>query len=156
MAFNFTSLQTPIITGDTVDKNTVSRGIGLLLPFTKATGGIFPISRVTDQQLKVNLLNFIKTRKGERLYHPEFGLSLHSLLFEQMSQPDELRSKIVNSLSKDFSFWLPFVSIRSLDINLSEENTIKIKMSVIFQPSRANYNVVIFIDNSSNVNAEII
>jgi hypothetical protein len=140
MAFNYTSLQTPIITADTVEKNTVGRGIGILLPFRKISGGIFPISRVTNDQLKVNITNFIKTKKGERLYHPEY---------------EELASKIKKSITSDFSFWLPFVSILDIAVSFSFENQINVKMSVRLLPSRANSTIVIFIDSSSNINVEI-
>jgi phage baseplate assembly protein W len=155
MAFNYTSLQTPIITADTVEKNTVGRGIGILLPFRKISGGIFPISRVTNDQLKVNITNFIKTKKGERLYHPEYGLSLYDYLFEQIGANEELASKIKKSITSDFSFWLPFVSILDIAVSFSFENQIDVKMSVRLLPSRANSTIVIFIDSSSNINVEI-
>lgn len=155
MAFNFTSLQTPIITADTVSKNTVGRGIGFLLPFKKETGGIFPISRTTDQQMKINLINFIKTRKGERLYHPDFGLSLHDFLFEQMTDLDGVSANIKKSILSDFSFWLPFVSITGINVSFPSPNSINVTMTVKFSPSKANFTVVIFIDSSSNINAEI-
>lgn len=155
MAFNYTSLQTPIITSDAVEKNTVGRGIGLLLPFRKTSGGIFPISRTTNDQLKVNISNFIKTKKGERLYHPEYGLSIYEYLFEQMGPDDQLVAKIKSTIAADFSFWLPFVSITGIDVTFPSENYINIQMTVRLLPSRANFTIVIFIDSSSNINVEI-
>jgi len=155
MAFNFTSLQTPIITADSVNKNTVGRGIGFLLPFGKQTGGIFPISRTTDEQMKVNLINFIKTRKGERLYHPQYGLSLYEFLFEQITDQDTVSANVKKSILADFSFWLPFVNVTSLDVTFPEPNSIGVTMTVVFTASRANFTIAIFIDNSPNANVEI-
>lgn len=155
MAFNFTSLQTPVITADATNKNTVGRGIGFLLPFSKQTGGIFPISRTTNEQMKVNLINFIRTKKGERLYHPDYGLSIHDFLFEQINDQDEVSAKIKKSIISDFSYWLPFVNITNILVTYPDSNSINVTMTVIFTSSRANFTIAIFIDNSSNVNVEI-
>jgi phage baseplate assembly protein W len=156
MAFNFTSLQTPIITADVAEKNTVGRGIGILLPFRKITGGMFQISRTTEDQLKTNILNFVKTKKGERLFHPEFGLSLHEYLFEQMTDDSEFSTKIKKSIINDFSFWLPFAIITNIQISFPTQNAISINMAIKLLPSRANSTIVIFIDSSSNITAEIL
>jgi hypothetical protein len=156
MAFNYTSLQTPVLTADTTSNTTVSRGIGILLPFRKVNGGIFQVSRETNSQLRANVINFIKTKKQERLYHPTFGLSIYDFLFEQMSDRQELSSRIKKSIRDDFSFWLPYVSISYLDVTFPEEYAIQINMGVGFIPTQANYNVVIFINNASSVNVEII
>ena len=60
--------------------------VGITLPFGKDKG-LFSLSYTTEEQSISNLKNLLLTRKGERLFQPEFGSSVYSLLFEQMT-PD--------------------------------------------------------------------
>ena len=48
------------------------KGVGLLLPLNKKSGGVFGLSYTTEEQGISNLKNLLLTRKGERLYHPTF------------------------------------------------------------------------------------
>jgi phage baseplate assembly protein W len=53
--------------------------------------GIHPIKkdltrRVNEDAVKQSLRNIILTRTGERLYNPNFGSQINSLLFEQFSE----------------------------------------------------------------------
>ena len=46
--------------------------VGITLPFGKDKG-LFSLSYTTEEQSISNLKNLLLTRKGERLFQPEFG-----------------------------------------------------------------------------------
>ena len=62
-----------------ISKNVVT--IGVALPLN--SNNIFQGTPTTREQIKTNLLNLILTEKGERINHPNYGLGVKSLLFEQ-------------------------------------------------------------------------
>ena len=60
--------------------------IGLEVPFTRGKNGYFQQTFDTNSQIKQNLLNFLKTKKGERRMFPEFGTKLYDVIFEQIDE----------------------------------------------------------------------
>lgn len=96
--------------------------IGIDLPFRKSTGveGYFASTDNTIDAVKNNISNLLRTNQGERLYRPTFGTNLHSFLFEQIT--DELQLIIRDELTSTIKFWLPFVSILSLNIVVGKNN----------------------------------
>ena len=70
------------------------------------------------------LKNLLLTRKGERPFQPEFGSDVYSLLFENMSE--SLDEELKETLSKDIKFWLPYIVIDNINIEI--ENTSKFLM----------------------------
>ena len=105
--------------------------IGIDLPFRKSDGieGWFASTTTTIEAVKNNIRNLVRTNKGERLMQPQLGLNLRNYLFEQFT--DELRLSIENDILDTFNFWLPFVEIKGLDINMNETDAIgKNKMSI--------------------------
>lgn len=60
------------------------KAIGVSIPFSNVN--VFTSTYETKDALKVNLLNFILTGKGERFYNPDFGTDLRNQLFENINQ----------------------------------------------------------------------
>ena len=94
--------------------------VGIDLPFRigQRGEGWGASSQTTLEAVKNNLRNLVSTEQGERLYHPSLGLPLRKYLFEPITPDtlDTIRSSIVESVN----FWLPFVLINNIDINLSD------------------------------------
>ena len=75
----------------------------------KAVGFGFPINGpavfvptyTVREQTKANLINYLLTNKGERVFNPMFGADLRSLLFENVLDrtTDELQSVIQNDIN---------------------------------------------------------
>jgi len=97
----------------------------------KAVGFGFPLNGnavflptyQTRDQIKANLVNYILTNKGERVFNPNFGANLRSLLFENIvdSTLEDLQSIIQNSIS----FYFPQIVIEEIKfVNTPDENTI--------------------------------
>ena len=76
--------------------------IGLTLPLQIGRNGYFEQSYDTLTQVKANITNLLRTKKGERRMNPNFGSGLQEYLFEQNLQdsPDIIKQiiMITNSL----------------------------------------------------------
>ena len=106
------------VTGSFIEDRDKNSLIGIELPFYKSNGmdGYFASTTTTIKAVKQNITNLLLTEKGERYYQPELGIGLRKHLFEQVTPntTDNIKSDIMSS----FSFWLPFVNITKLDINI--------------------------------------
>ncbi len=117
-------------------KNTA---IGVMLPL----GGdpLFKLSYTTEEQSISNLKNLLLTRKGERPFQPFFGTDVYSLLFEQMT--DDLEDSLSNSLTEDIKYWLPYIIIDSINVNVNED-TNRINISLNYKVTEnAYYSILI-------------
>lgn len=123
---------------NTLDINK-NRGIGIKVPFDPVR--IFQITYNTKDQVKSNLLNFLMTNKGERVFNPNFGADLRSLIFKQMSNLEEIRESLIDEISLYFPnitvtdlIFTPDYNTNSLNIKLSyrlntEEDTLSMKIT---------------------------
>ena len=107
------------------DVDTVEESIGFNLPFTLETQNL---SSTTLQSTKTNLTSLLTTQKGERVFQPNFGSNLKSLLFEQIT-PSSL-NELDNDVRQSISTWLPYVNINDLVIvqNKTNENQVMITL----------------------------
>ena len=89
--------------------------IGLVVPFVNGKNGYFEQSFDTNTQVKNNLTNFLRTRRGERRMMPEFGTKLYELIFEQYDNNIEKIAK--NILVEEITQWIPQISVQEIIIN---------------------------------------
>ena len=115
--------------------------IGIDLPFRKSDGieGWFASTTTTIESVKNNIRNLLSTHKGERYMQPNIGLNLRKFLFEQFT--DELRLQIENDILDTLDFWLPFIQVKDLKIEMSDAtagsvNNNKLIISVVFNITR--------------------
>ena len=96
--------------------------IGIDLPFRKSDGieGWFASTTTTIEAVKNNIRNLLSTHKGERYLQPNIGLNLRKFLFEQFT--DELRLQIENDILDTLNFWLPFIQVKNLEVQMSSAN----------------------------------
>jgi phage baseplate assembly protein W len=123
-----------IVTGN--NKSVSDYAIGLSLPLQMGTA---TFNQTYDNlvQLKSNVKNLLLTNRGERLGLPTFGCGLQQLLFEQNTE--DLEDKIYNEIEKSISYWLPQLSIQSIEIssNDQDKDNNSLNVSIVFT---ANYN----------------
>jgi phage baseplate assembly protein W len=98
--------------------------IGLTLPLTRGnTTGYFEQSYDTLEQVKSNIVNLLRTNKGERRMRPGFSSGLQEALFEQnlLDSPEAIKEIIKSKINT----WIPGVYIQKIDLNIStdEKNT---------------------------------
>lgn len=122
--------------------------VGITLPFGK-NKGLFSLSYTTEEQAISNLKNLLLTRKGERLFQPEFGSSVYSLLFEQMSE--DLSTQMDEQLREDIGFWLPYIVIDELIIQPNyDRNYVGIELKFRVTAQGANQQIIMFVDSAGS------
>lgn len=105
------------IVKDTAEFNDYAYGI--ILPIAKGPNGYFEQAFTSLEQARANLLNLLLTNKGERIMQPEFGTGLQQVLFEQMT--GDLEEKITDTITENVNFWLPYINIELIDIEMTDE-----------------------------------
>lgn len=147
--------------------------VGLLLPLNKAASRRFPLqlsgsnsaaaqnydagnnsgngvfvqSYTTEEQSVSNLTNLLLTTKGERFMQPQFGTDIQTSLFEPNTI--DLEESLVESLTNDINFWLPYIDINGIDVS-RDVNAYTMSIRVRFKVSRTGANLVINILASEN------
>jgi phage baseplate assembly protein W len=126
--------------------------VGVMLPFGK-NGGLFKLSYTTEQQAISNLKNLLLTRKGERPFQPEFGSSIYSLLFEQLT--DGIGDILDSSIRSDIEFWLPYIVINNLNVTVDESrHYVRIELQFTVTEQGANQQIIIFVDSNGLLSIE--
>jgi phage baseplate assembly protein W len=102
-----------------------ARGIGINVLFNNDTS-VFNQTFTTKEQVKSNLINYILTTKGERLFDPEFGGDLRATLFE----PDTSFDSVAARLETEIYAYVPNIIIRDIIVKpFSDENVINIVLN---------------------------
>lgn len=96
-----------------------TKQVGISFPFD--SGNVFTGTTSHKDQVKANLVNFIMTDKGERLYNPEFGTNLRSYLYSTVPNVDTLIDSIRGDVQKHF---MGVVHINDLQFDLDDSNNI--------------------------------
>ncbi len=95
--------------------------INIDYPFKNSPNGFFLNLNSDDQRaIKADLMHLLLTRKGQRLYNPDFGTDLLKFIFEPEDglTLDEIRDEVKASVKK----YLPQLSITSLTVTQSEDS----------------------------------
>lgn len=128
--------------------------LGIRLPMNSdgrnSSGGIFNVSRTTEDQAVSNYINLLMTKKGERYMQPNFGVGLPFKIFEQNT--DILQIEIEQEIRNQANFWLPYIINDSILVRtakdipgLSEtENSIQIVITFRVSESGANQVITVF------------
>lgn len=94
--------------------------IGMSVPFKRGNTGYFEQNYQTIDQVKSNIINLLKTNRGERIMQPEFGSGLREVLFNQMDD-SEFTLSIEGAINSAFEQWMPYVTVENIDVDLSAE-----------------------------------
>ena len=116
------------------------RAVGFGFPLNG--DAVFVPTYQTRDQIKANLVNYLLTNRGERLFNPNFGADLRNLLFENVSDTttEDLRERIQNDINSFF----PEVQVKQVIFNnIPDSNTINFTLT---------YQIVLFgIEESVNI-----
>ena len=103
-------------------------------------GVVFGQTFSTEEQAISNLKNLIMTFKGERYMQPNFGTRIREVLFD--NNTENLRTALENTIRDDIAFWLPYIEIAGLEMNIDETGH-QIRMLLRFRVSTVGANLVI-------------
>ena len=106
-------------------------GLGVSLPFDGPSGP-FNSTYSTKNQIKSNLINLLLTNKGERVFNPEFGADLKTILFEGITEDtSELIKELINF---NVSIFVPEVQIIDILVSpASEYNNNSISITIKYK-----------------------
>ena len=103
--------------------------IGVSLPFDGPSGP-FNKTYSTADQIKSNLINLLLTNKGERLFNPEFGADLKTVLFEGITE--DTTSLIQDLVTTNVTFFVPEVQVNEVLVT-PDQDTNTISVTVKYQ-----------------------
>lgn len=105
-----------------------STAVGISYPFDNR---IFNSTYTTREQLKSNLINYLLTNKGEKLFDPNFGADLKYQLFEPMNDASQFR--ITSALTEELEFYIPQIKISAFNYNpVFDKNRVEINIEFIY------------------------
>ena len=88
--------------------------IGITFPIRDGQSGYFEQSTDSLTAYRMNIVNLLRTRQGERRMNPTFGSRLWSVVFEP---DDEFIAKRVETITReDISQWIPGITVTSIKI----------------------------------------
>jgi len=101
--------------------------IGMAFPIDEVN--LFEGTKTVKDQIKTNLLNLLLTDQGERINHPNYGVGLKNLLFEQHVDEEELDETI----SQQIEFYIPEIQLTNTDVQfIEDENLLYISITYMF------------------------
>lgn len=98
-----------------------SKYINIRYPFQDGSTGFFlELNSDDNNAIKSDLMHLILTRKGQRLYNPDFGTDLLKFIFE----PDDnlTLSNLQQEISKTVKKYLPNLSINYITVTPSPDS----------------------------------
>jgi phage baseplate assembly protein W len=117
------AIRVPNINPIDVDNNVA---VGVAIPFNQPA--VFRPTFTTVDQTKSNIINYILTNKGERVFNLNFGSNIRAQVFNS-STPQTI-TNIEMTLQSDLETNFPQVKIHSLTVTPSyDTNTISIVIS---------------------------
>ena len=95
--------------------------VGIEFPFGRVGGGdgYFKSTKTTVESIKNNIKLLLQTHRGERVFQPNLGMDLRSLIFEPLTE--DITIQIENNIVDVFSRWLPFVDLRNINVNRKDD-----------------------------------
>ena len=102
---------------DSNDRKAVGFGVALNGP------AVFVPTFTTRDQTKANLINYLLTNKGERVFNPNFGADLRNLLFENIVE--QTTEDLSSAIQTDINNFFPQVEVKEIKFNNQpDDNTI--------------------------------
>ena len=99
--------------------------VGVSIPFN--VNDVFNKTYTTTDQIKSNIINYILTDKGERVFNPDFGSSLRRYVFENIT-PGNI-SLLQQTLGNELQTNFPNVQFNQISITPNyDTNTINISI----------------------------
>ncbi|MCP4254661.1 MAG: hypothetical protein GY936_14835 [Ignavibacteriae bacterium] len=103
------------------------KAVGFSLPFNGPA--VFNPTYTVRNQTKSNLINYLLTNRGERVFNPNFGADLRNLLFQNITEATT--SELSNIIQSDIGKYFPQVSIKEIKF-LNEPDFNQINFSLTY------------------------
>ena len=101
--------------------NSGSAALGFSFPFSGRA--VFNPTFTTREVIKTNLINWLLTNKGERVFRPNFGANLRALLWEGINEGTNLA--LENTIQDNIASNFPTIEVKNIQFNnQNDRNTI--------------------------------
>lgn len=118
--------------------------INIQFPFKDGNLGQFiNLNNEDNSAIKSDLMHLILTRKGERLYMPDFGTDLLKYIFEM--NDETTRADIKRDISETVKKYLPNLSINKVEVTESESNEYKVIVRIDYTVTEDSFQETDFI-----------
>ena len=102
------------------------RAVGFGFPLNG--NAVFVPTYQTRDQIKANLVNYLLTNRGERVFNPNFGANLRNLLFEGIL--DTTTEELEGRIQSDINTFFPEVQVKQVIFdNIPDSNTINFTLT---------------------------
>ena len=106
-----------------IDRND-DKYVGIEFPLGYSPEGFFYKTKTVLQQSKANLRNLLLTTPGERIFQPEFGSQLKSIVFEQGQDiPNRVDEVVRSAVDK----YLAYININNV-FTIQDNNVINVSI----------------------------
>lgn len=124
------------------------KGIGISVLYSNNTS-VFSTTTTTKAQIKSNLINYVLTNKGERLYDPNFGGDVRRAVFE--ANDDLEFDDIATRLETEILQYVPNIILQSIIIKRDPDNNL-VNIIINYQLNQQNQQVVINVETRGLTN----
>lgn len=97
-----------------------SKGVGVNLPFSGKA--VFNTTFQTQDATKANLVLYFLTNKGERVFNPNFGSDIRTLLFNNIDNDTVVSLK--KQITNDIKALFPRVEIKAFEITAQPDRNL--------------------------------
>ena len=120
------------------------RGIGVSVLYNNSTN-VFNSTITTKEQVKSNLINYVLTNKGERLYDPNFGGDIRRAIFE--ANDDAAFESVIARLEDEILAYVPNIILQSITLQKNPDYNM-VNISINYQLNQENQNIVLNVETN--------
>ena len=124
------------------------KGIGISVLYSNNTS-VFNSTITNKDQIKSNLINYVLTNKGERLYDPNFGGDVRRAIFE--ANDDLTFDAIATRLEEEILQYVPNIILQSIIIKRDPDRNL-VNIIINYQLNQNNQQVVINVQTNGLIN----
>jgi len=124
------------------------KGIGISILYNNKTS-VFNSTVTTKDQIKSNIINYVLTNKGERLYDPNFGGDIRRAIFE--ANDDETFDALATRLEDEILLYVPNIILQSIIIKRDPDNNL-VNIIINYQLNQQNQQVVVNVETRGLIN----
>ncbi len=106
-----------------IDRND-DKYVGIRFPLGYSPEGFFYKTKTVLEQAKSNLQNLLLTTPGERVFQPNFGSQLKSIVFEQ---GQDIPNRVEEAIRTSVDSFLPHINIINV-FTIQEQNQVNVQV----------------------------